>query len=269
MNHTQTPKVTVDIFDTSGERYLLHSGPDLINQTLKTAAWEPATQQIAKLFLDTMREPTVLDIGGNLGAFTVPIGRYIQNFGGTLHAFEPQRMLYYQLCGNIFVNQLSNCRAHHLALGAEEGTIDVPQLQLGEHSNLGALSLDRKLADRARNAKTFEPVPLKTLDALNLPPADLIKIDIEGMELPVLQGGRAYLERSGWPVMLLEVWGPQYPTLKPWSDALLDYVRQDLGYECQILGELGIAQHPVNMPLLIQPSKTPNSLDFSRSPNRH
>ena len=115
MNETNTPPVTVDVFDTEGDRYLLHSGPDLINQTLKTTAWEPLTLQVAKLFLDAMHEPTVLDIGGNLGAFAVPIGRYIQSRGGTLHTFEPQRMLYYQLCGNLFVNQLSNCHAHHLA----------------------------------------------------------------------------------------------------------------------------------------------------------
>jgi hypothetical protein len=42
-----------------------------------------------------------------------------------------------------------------------------------------------------------------TLDEINLPRVDFIKIDIEGMELEALEGARQTIDRSQ-PIMLLE-----------------------------------------------------------------
>ena len=53
----------------------------------------------------------------------------------------------------------------------------------------GGLSLQEKRAG--------ESVPLFTLDSMALPACHLLKIDVEGFEVPVLRGARRLLQGSG------------------------------------------------------------------------
>ena len=39
---------------------------------------------------------TILDIGANLGAYSIPIAKDIQSVNGQVIAFEPQRIIFYQ-----------------------------------------------------------------------------------------------------------------------------------------------------------------------------
>ena len=43
-----------------------------------------------------------VDVGANLGALAVPLGRALEG-RGVVHAFEPQRLIYYMLCGNVAI----------------------------------------------------------------------------------------------------------------------------------------------------------------------
>ncbi|MCP4274186.1 MAG: hypothetical protein GY781_19865 [Gammaproteobacteria bacterium] len=49
-----------------------------------------------------------------------------------VYAFEPQRFTFQILCSNITINCLQNVRAYHMAVGAEKGTIIVPDLNHGQ-----------------------------------------------------------------------------------------------------------------------------------------
>ena len=62
--------------------------------------------------------------------------------------------------------------------------------------NFGAISLSQDL-------KTEVTVPLVTLDSLNMPACRMIKIDTEGMELEVLKGAKALIERCR-PLLYVE-----------------------------------------------------------------
>jgi FkbM family methyltransferase len=46
---------------------------------------------------------TVLEVGANIGVFTVPLARFVHP-GGRVIAFEPQRIMYQMLCGNLALN---------------------------------------------------------------------------------------------------------------------------------------------------------------------
>ena len=50
---------------------------------------------------------TVLDIGANIGAHTIPLAQLAGRTGHVV-AFEPPRILYYCLCGNVVMNNLAN-----------------------------------------------------------------------------------------------------------------------------------------------------------------
>ena len=223
----------------------------MINSRLRSGQpWEPGTLQIAQLLLMGVAAPVVVDVGANLGAFAVPMGHWLKARQGILHAFEPQRLVYYQLCANLFINLLPHCVAHLLAVGAEPGTVEVPQLDVVSEHNLGSLSLDpaiRQMQGTLSSRPTrSETVPMVTLDGMGLPPAHLVKIDVEGLELEVLTGGAGWLQRSGWPPLLFEVWGDYLPGYSSKRIQLMDWVQQRLGYEVFMLGELCVAQHPSN-----------------------
>lgn len=211
--------------------------------------WEHNILLIAKILLSDIQNPWVLDIGANLGAFTIPIAQHIAPNNGMVSAFEPQRIVYYQLCGNIFLNSLDNCYAYNFALGADECEVDIPELDFNAHNNIGAFSLQNEYVGEYRGLYLSDKKHrVKQIKLDNLPPPSdsvnlsLIKIDVEGWELPVLRHGQNLLAQHGYPPILFEVWNTDYFVLE--RVELLDFI-QSLGYELTQLGEMDyLAQHP-------------------------
>jgi FkbM family methyltransferase len=137
---------------------------------------------------------TVLDIGANIGAHTVHFAKTVGPTGRVI-AFEPQRLIYQMLCGNIALNGIRNTITYNAALGREAGTILVPQLDPMKEQNFGGLSLGAWAQG--------ESVPLLTLDSLQLNPCNFVKLDVEGMERQVLEGAVDTLSRHQ-PVLYVE-----------------------------------------------------------------
>lgn len=228
-----------------GSHYLVTTGPDLISRYLREGKpWEPHTLAISRYLIDGIHAPVLLDIGANLGAWTVPMGRHIKPLGGNVHAWEPQRLIHHQLCANLLINHLDNCIATHGALGDYTGTISVPAIDVVADKNVGALSLlpDIFALQGNRQPLRADDVAITTLDALNLPRADLLKIDVEGMELEVLSGAKKWLKRVHYPPVLFEVWGNSIPATAEKTQTLLKMMKDELGYEYDILGDLCVAQ---------------------------
>jgi FkbM family methyltransferase len=137
---------------------------------------------------------TVLDIGANIGTFTVPFATAVGETGN-VHAFEPQRAAHQFLCANLALNGLQNVTAHNQGVGSSNSSIDVPVLDPGVPQNFGALRLSGACED--------EPVRLITVDSLMLEACRLIKIDVEGMEGCVLDGAAKTIRRLR-PLMFVE-----------------------------------------------------------------
>jgi FkbM family methyltransferase len=125
----------------------------------------------------------VVDVGANIGVFTVYFAKEV-GASGRVYSFEPQRSLYYILCGNLALNGLNNVTAIHGALGATPGTIFAPALDFAKGGNFGGLPLGGGTGGQVAG----ETVGVSTLDALDLERCNLIKIDVEGMECTVLRG---------------------------------------------------------------------------------
>ncbi len=155
----------------------------------------------------------VVEVGANIGAHTLPLAKQVGD-SGMVHAFEPQRMVFQTLCANIALNGLKNVICRWEAVGDVRGTINVPQLDCARLNNFGGLSLQTN-ADG-------EPVPVTTIDSLNLLRCNFLKADVEGMELSVLRGAQQTIAKFR-PVLYVENDRPEQ------SSALIEYL-MSLGY---------------------------------------
>ena len=158
---------------------------------------------------------TVVEVGANIGAHTVPIARCVGAHGRVL-AFEPQRSIFQIMCANLALNGLEQVEAHWAAVGDHQAEIVVPRLDSRAKLNFGGLSIVE--------ASSGDVVRLVTLDGYNLPACHFLKIDVEGMELNVLRGASETIRRHA-PVIYAE------NDRKEKSAPLIEYLFQ-LGYRC-------------------------------------
>ena len=187
------PKVS--IVDVVSGRYMVWSTDDeLTKQLLRDGTHEPITSVVAKNIIESSENKTILDIGANIGSFTIPLAR---NLGNKAHfyCFEVQKQVYLQLCGNIFLNSLDNVSPYHAAISNKDGNMLIPAVS--DYSlckNVGGYSID-EVATSLEHRGDFNQelltekisVQSRKIDSLiDLPPACLIKIDVEGHELSLI-----------------------------------------------------------------------------------
>jgi FkbM family methyltransferase len=137
------------------------------------------------------RPGLVIEAGANTGTHTVPLARRAAGFGSELIAFEPQPVIFQNLCANVALNGLLNVRAWPWACGAQGGKLFFPPPDYLDTGNFGAVSM------QAFAAEGLIEVPCIRLDDVIADrPVSLIKIDIEGFELQALQGAVRTLATS-------------------------------------------------------------------------
>ncbi|MCC7101423.1 MAG: FkbM family methyltransferase [Rubrivivax sp.] len=141
----------------------------------------------------------LVEVGANAGYLTVPLARMVGTSGRVV-AFEPQPAIHRLLCANVALNGLPQVDCVHAAVGAGEDVVEVPVIDPAVGGNFGAVSLV-DVVDGARTAA----VPLVSLDRAcgGLERLDVVKIDVEGMELEVLKGARELIGRFR-PVLVPE-----------------------------------------------------------------
>lgn len=248
--------------------YLLFSTGDTISNSLfRTGKWEDHLLQISKFFIDGIDSPLILDIGANLGAYSIPLAKSISNNNGKVIAFEPQRIVYYQLCANIILNRLDNYYAIHSAVGENNVDIEMPEIDYESNLNIGAFSMEKNYREfhgiEHSIKKTNTKVSMINLDSLQIEkPPSLIKIDVEGLELAVLKGAVNFLKITNYPPLLFEAWS--FDWFRESKEELLSYV-QDLGYKITTFGSSDfIAQHPDNSVSVEFINNTDGSLNMAR-----
>lgn len=155
----------------------------------------------------------VVEAGANIGTHTIPLGKIVGPQGRVI-CFEPQRVVFQTLCANVALNSLINVVTHWSGLGHEPGTLFVPPIDYSANQNFGGINFE--------SFQAGEKVPIVTLDSLELPRLDLLKADVEGMELKVLQGAAATIEKFH-PLLYLEC------DRQDQAPALIQHI-YDLGY---------------------------------------
>lgn len=194
------------IINCESGTFLLLNRNDFISKSIFTnGTFEPISSLLVQRLFDN--DAIVLDVGCNIGTFSVPTAKYLTN--GKVFSFEAQRVVFYQHCANIILNQLDNVFAQNLAVGNSRAThkIDVPVLDYLSNENVGATSLLPSLQSLQNSSiQKKENVTLVSLDTLfSNERIDFIKIDVEGMEYDVLEGAKNVIAKCN-PVIFFECW---------------------------------------------------------------
>ncbi len=140
---------------------------------------------------------TVLDVGGDIGYFTLLFSLGVGPTGRVL-VFEPMPQVREYLEQNIALNNLQNTQVCRFALADRAGTVI-----LESPFQLSAINLHKTVLaaeDVEVEMKVYDRWAVET----GVGHVDLVKIDIEGAELTALQG-MADMIRSYRPAVLVEI----------------------------------------------------------------
>lgn len=176
------------------EELLIYTGTRFSNMRIQAATKEPWTYQWIRA---AIRPGEVLyDIGANVGGYSlIALCR-----GATVVAFEPHHENFRELCRNVSLNGLqAQATLIPLALSDRRGALRNPdfagsagQSMTLEDNESGPVSI---IADRLDDIRRDCALPLP----------NHIKVDVDGFELKVLEGGAETFASNGLRTSLIEV----------------------------------------------------------------
>lgn len=180
-----------------------------------------------------------IDCGANIGVHAVEWARAMTGWGRLL-AFEAQERLFYALAGNLALNNCFNAQARHAAVAATCGVMRVPVPDYRQPASFGSLEMRPRASHEFigqtvdySDAGTAE-IACLSLDSLALPRVDLIKIDVEAMEMEVLTGARDTIARQR-PLLIVESLKADPAELQGWLESA--------GYQVLGMGNNFVAVH--------------------------
>lgn len=154
-------------------------------------------------FIENRKIDAVIDVGANVGQF----GESLRESGyrGRIVSFEPTAAPFQELSRKAAAD--GNWEAHHCGLGAASGTATLHASQLSVFNSILELSDAAKLHDNRMAIDHTEEITIRTLDeaAERVSGNILLKIDTQGYERQVIEGGRQTIARAAGILMELPV----------------------------------------------------------------
>lgn len=167
--------------------------------------FEPDTQR----FLHCACRPgyTVVDVGANIGVYTVQMSRLVGK-DGHVYAFEPTAVFYEQLQQNLRLNECRNVTCEKLIVSNS----DAPQ-QITATDQTASINL----YSQQGTTETVASVTLDQYFADHEGRLDVLKIDVDGWDYHVLEGAGKTLSRFR-PAIVVEClsYGP-IPPIQMWN----------------------------------------------------
>jgi FkbM family methyltransferase len=142
----------------------------------------------------------IIDIGANNGNFTIDFAHLVGDTG-KVYAFEPQRLIYYQLCGNVFMNGLDNVYCYNHAIGNVVTSISMEKV---DYHNTGDVNFGNVKIDESSRWRKIDGhlIPAEKeyvlevpLDQYSFNDVVFIKIDVQGYELKAIKGAVRTIEK--------------------------------------------------------------------------
>jgi len=144
---------------------------------------------------------TFIDGGANLGLISLVASQCVGPTGKVI-AFEPQPAALTRLRENIALNpQATNIEVIEQGVWSEPGSFTMYHF---EDDGIDGVSMGKR--DDKAVAQEIE-ISTTRIDAIVKPPVKLIKLDVEGAELPALRGCTELLDTQNMPHLIAELKG--------------------------------------------------------------
>lgn len=178
---------------SGGGKVFLHHREDIGLAYKLSGAFEPAELEFVREH--AVPNTTAIDVGANIGIFTVPLALAVGNRGHVV-AIEPEPENARRLLDNVLLNDVGNVQVRVMAAGERAGIA---------HLHEGRDPAFHSIEEGAESAGTL--IRVETLDEIwaraGSPRVSMVKIDTEGGEQTVLRGSRRMLGACH-PVLLVE-----------------------------------------------------------------
>ncbi len=141
----------------------------------------------------------VIDIGANVGSHTLLMTEFISK-DSLIFSFEPVYgdIVQRNIIDNGFEDKIC---LFTQGLGKKNETIEINVMDRMKPNNFGTVSIVKKIDTAILKKK----IGVITLDSIGLQNISLIKLDVEGMERDVLEGGRKTISEN-LPAIVIEIW---------------------------------------------------------------
>lgn len=222
------------VTNTYGRQYWIYANDSFYQQRI-AGAGPYQKQNLICLRRLLPQAKVILDVGMNIGMNSIEYA----TFSDTVHGFEPTPQTYDMALKNIALNRGTTtskswfiedptanmaCNGtiipHNLALGASNGQAEILiKKDNAGHNHID--NLDIPTPKGKQRIRRIEPpkvtVEVRTLDSFNFEIVNIIKIDTEGYEFPVVLGAEQTIMRCR-PIVQLE---------------MVDGQPERFGYTCQ------------------------------------
>lgn len=149
----------------------------------------------------------VLEFGGEYGAHTLWFAQAVGE-KGSVHVAEPRRLAFQRLCANVAINNLTNVYTHSRWLGRSDAQVTFSSLPGG----------------KLHHGEQDETVGTTTVDGLGLESLHLLKINVPGSLIDLLQGAAETI-RKHRPIIYYRLSGIEQ------AEAEVHAIKE-LGYRC-------------------------------------
>jgi len=187
----QYPLGTYRLVSRNGRKLKL----DISNEVDHFIYFRKRDTTFEKLTGEIRTAKTILDIGGNIGAFALLFEQL--NPTATICTFEPHPVTFRRLADNLARNN-SKVQAFNCGLGDKKTQLKLYEI---DAHNTGMNKLFAEEQDHP-----FVEIGIERLDECwaDRGQIDLIKIDVEGFELAVLRGAGQLLQKY-FPLLIIEI----------------------------------------------------------------
>lgn len=216
------------------------------------STYDPNEEQILRTLV--FEGDCVVEIGSNIGAYTLTLADQVGK-RGLVYAFEPFRKIFQIMNANLALQGYGNVVTKQLGIAGKRQFISVKAPDLNDFTNLGAARVFYQQKEEISRVPFdgFEEIEVETLDNLHLScgqtseagskKVDFIKIDTEGMELEVVQGGLGLIN-AHQPLIYVE----SQPYFQAGDDSFLRKMRE-YGYLCSPVPQLEMHEILLCIPL--------------------
>jgi FkbM family methyltransferase len=210
---------------TKDHLFLVLEKDTFINECLeKYGHWEKPTMDICRSYLKS--DSYVIEVGAHIGSHTVILSDICKD--GVVYSFELQKLIFQLLNANLLLNTCKNVYTYMEAASDENkiesiGEIDY-QNMTKFNSGLGSLNAVRQ----------YQGYPINIISLDNkfseIKKLDLIKIDAEGHEVPILKGAKKLIKKFK-PLILTEF---DVNNKQKIIDLLPEYKFEDVSYSYEL-----------------------------------